>query len=236
MHRKQQKWETNVNVKNSEVVVKSILFGYYLYTACMIYKNKPFSGDNYDQMIGTENRTFTKKSTVIGTSQVNLTALSQTQSLYFLLRLDTNLNLYLCSFSFDMWCAIHRQSHGAFLPLFLPVSSWQRHFLSDWQVFCIVTLKKSPLNSTKSDTLSPPGQTWSTLTQDSSHSLWSWAGVGPKKPSDPFPSLTVNSLLLQGCDWPHFSHPSFSFLQQVKNALKYTIGFAIVCAVLLLIG
>lgn len=119
-----------------------------------------------------------------------------------------------------------------FLLSFLPVSSWQRHFLSDWQVFCIVTLK-SPLNSTKSDTLSLPGQTWSTLTQYSSHSLWSWAGGGQKTEDDPFPSLTMNAVFffLHGCDWPDPPpHPPFfSFItasekrSEVHNWIRHCL-------------
>lgn len=126
------------------------------------------------------------------------------RSSIFLLRFDINLNPYLCSFPWHVMSYSPAITRCLFLPSFLPVSSWQRHFLSDWQVFCIVTLK-SPLNSTKSDTLSLPGQTWSTLTQYSSHSLWSWAGEKKQKTEDdPFPSLTVNSVFffLHGCDWP----------------------------------
>lgn len=118
-----------------------------------------------------------------------------------------------------------------FLLSFLPVSSWQRHFLSDWQVFCIVTLK-SPLNSTKSDTLSLPGQTWSTLTQYSSHSLWSWAGGGNR--GRPL-SLTHNEccfflpswLWLTGSPPPH--PPFFSFItasekrSEVHNWIRHCL-------------
>lgn len=113
------------------------------------------------------------------------------RSSIFLLRFDINLNPYLCSFPWHVMSYSPAITRCLFLPSFLPVSSWQRHFLSDWQVFCIVTLK-SPLNSTKSDTLSLSGQTWSTLTQYSSHSLWSWAGEKKTKNRGRPLSLTHN--------------------------------------------
>ena len=50
----------------------------------------------------------------------------------------------------------------------------------------------------------------------------------------PLPShRKSNNISLYDNDWPV---PFFLLLQQVKNALKYTVGFAIVCVVLLLIG
>lgn len=142
------------------------------------------------------------------------------RSCIFLLRFDMNLNPYLCSFPRHVMSYSPAITRCLFLPSFLPVSSWQRRFLSDWQVFCIVTLK-GPLNSTKSDTLSLPGQTWSTLTQYSSHSLWSRAG-GQKKTTKnrgrPL-SLTHNECCfffsLHACDWPDFS-PTLLFFYYSK--------------------
>lgn len=42
---------------------------------------------------------------------------------------------------FSEWCTKPQLSHSVFSSIFVSVLSWQRHFLSDSEVFCIVTLK-----------------------------------------------------------------------------------------------
>lgn len=127
------------------------------------------------------------------------------------------------------WRTRHQLSHSVFSPFFVLVLSWQRHFLSDRQVFCDVTLKAPWIALGVTCYLCQVKLDLHSLCKALTYYSASLNGV---RPPSFIHKWRIFFLLMATIDQIIF----FLLLQQVKNALKYTVGFAIVCVVLLLIG